>query len=492
MFTNRSLLRLGAGAIAAATSVALAAGPVAAAPNEGPYVFDAAGSADAVSIVVGLPAAIAQGLEPVVSALPGIELVDNALEIDLASVVGGLELPLVDELPGTVSGLAEALPVQGSIAELVSMLAGGNPLQCLDTPIDVVVPPGAETPLLSLTLLDAECSTDTEGRSSVAISQIADLEVNLAGALALLPAEVTQPLTDTVDELIATVEDTILTPLIDQVITPVQDLINENTGLGLDVTEAVRVPELIDVPIISINLIESRTESITEGALIHTVTTSTLAGVRLLGTVCLNDVTYRAEAFATGEPGGNDYMTSIPTGDLAVCDTTSLAPVLRLLEQDGVIGDVLVNLGDGQLSSLGDTLAGLGLPTDELLGALEDLLATLGVSTVVQGSERDGVRSEDGRQAGVAIDPFRITAAPLNNIAAGTPLEGLSVELRGLTVASAVAAAPAPPPAPEEPTPAPEPAPEPPVSLPRTGGGAAAAVLGLAAIGGATTLRRRG
>ena len=237
----------------------------------------------------------------------------------------------------------------------------------------------------------------------------------------------------------------------------------------------------------SIDLIESTTESLTEGDAVRQVSSATLAGVSLLGTVCIPDTTYRAEAFATGEPGGNDFLTSIPPIDLAICETNSLSPILRLLDVDGVLGDVLVNLGDGQLKPISELLAGAGLPTEDVLNSLDDLLATLGVSTIVQGQQTNAVRSEDGRQAGVAVDPFRVTVAPLANFVVGTPLEGLKVELRGLTVAGNVAAAPAPVTA-EAPPPAPTP--EPP-AMPRTGGGAVAALMGMLAVGGALTLRKR-
>ncbi len=481
---TRAFRRVAAASTAALAAIAITTAPAVAAPDQGPYVFDAAGSGQAVSVVVGLPAALADGLAPVVEQVPGVSIEDNQLIVSLASVLSELELPLVGQSPGDVSSAATATQVTGSLEGLVQTLTGA--VQCIDTPLDITIPPGAETPLVSLQLLQAECVTDAAGRVSVASSKIADFEVNLAGALAILPAEVAAPVTDAVDQLTGTVTDQVLTPIIDQVLTPVQDAINDNLGLGVDLTEAVRVPELIDLPLVSIDLIESTTQSLTEGEVVRQVSSATLAGVSLLGTVCIPDTTYRAEAFATGEPGGNDFVTSIPPIDLAICETSTLSPILRLLDVDGVLGDVLVNLGDGQLKPLSELLGGAGLPTEDVLGGIEDLLATLGVSTVVQGQQTNAVRSEDGRQAGVAVDPFRVTVAPLANFVTGTPLEGLKVELRGLTVAGNVAAAPAPVITPEAPAPAPEPTP----ALPRTGGGAVAGLLGVLALGGSLALRR--
>lgn len=488
---KRSLKRYAAAGLAAATAMAMTVAPAHAAADEGPYLFDAAGSGQAVSVVVGLPQALADGLSPVIEQVPGVSIDGNELIVSLSSVLSELELPLAGELPGDVSALAEASQVTGSLEGLVETITGG-PIECIDSPLDITVPPDADVPLVSLQLLQADCVTDAAGRTSIAASKIADLEVNLAGALAILPAEVSQPVNDAVDQITDAVNNDVLTPLVDQVLTPVQDAINENLGLGVDLSEAVRVPELIDLPLVSIDLIESRTESLTEGDVVRQVSSATLAGVSLLGTVCIPDTTYRAEAFATGEPGGNDYATSIPPIDLAICETNNLNPILRLLDVDGVLGDVLVNLGDGQLKPLSELLGQTGLPAEDVLNGLDDLLATLGVSTVVQGQQVDAVRSEDGRQAGVAVDPFRVTVAPLANFVVGTPLEGLKVEVRGLQVAGNVAAAPAPeaPITPQAPPPAPAPEPEVP-AMPRTGGGALLGLLGVMALGGAFTLRRR-
>lgn len=485
---KRSMKRCATAGLAAVAVMTMAGGPALAAPDQGPYVFDSVGHGQAVSVVVGLPQALADGLAPAVEEVPGIALDGTDLQINLSSVLAELELPLEGQAPGSVLAVAQANSLTGSLSGLVDQVTGGE-AQCLDSPIDVVVPPDAETPLVSMRLLQAQCVTDEDGRTSIASSRIADFEVNLAGALAILPAEASAPLTDAVDTISGTVQDEVLSPLVDQVLAPAQDAINDSLDLGLDLSEVVRVPELIDLPLVAIDLIESVSETVTDGDRVRSVSSATLAGVSLLGTICIPDTTYRTEAFATGEPGGNDYASSIPPIDLAICDTGSLSPILRLLDVDGVLGDVLVNLGDGQLQPLSEVLGGTGLPAEDLLDGIDDLLATLGVSTVVQGQQTDAVRSEDGREAGVAVEPFRVTAAPLANHTVGTPLEGLKVELRGLMVASNVAAAPAPPVTAVDAS-APAPAPEP--ALPRTGGGAAAALLGTMALGGAFALRRHG
>lgn len=480
--TRSTLLRTATAVLTTTAMLSLAVGPATAAPEEGPYVFDSSSSGRALTVAVGLPPTLADGLAPAVQELPGVDLADGTLTISLATVLADLELPMGDQGPGTVSAAAEATSLAGSLSGLVDQLAGTA--QCLDTPLDVTVPPDADVPLVSLELLQAECTADADGRQSIAASKIADLEVNLAGALALLPAEVSEQVTTSLDEVGTQVTDTVLDPLTDQVLAPVQDAVNENTGAGLDLSEAVRVPELVDLPLVSIDLIESTSRTLTEGDTVRSVGTATLSGVSLLGTVCLPDTTYTSEAFATGEPGGNGFATSIPTIDVEVCDTDTLSPVLRLLEQEGVVGDVLVNLGDGQLTPLAELLDGSDVSLRDVFDGLDGLLATLGVSTVVQGRQTNAAASEDGSSASAGVDPFSIGVAPFGDAAAGTPLDGLDVTIAGLGLDTAVAAAPAP--AQEA---APAPAPEP--ALPRTGGGALAGLLGAIALGGAFTLRRR-
>lgn len=493
----RTTSLLGSG-LAACAVAALAAGPAMAAPAAAPYAFDSAGTGQALEIVVGLPVAVADGLAPVLQNLPGIELVGSELQISLAEVVADLERTG----GATMTGSSDAFSITGSLDGLIETLAGD--VRCIDSPLDVSIPPGAVTPLVAFSLLQAECVTDADGGLSLASAKVADLEVNLAGAIELLPVDIAQPLTDAIDEVSTTVTDSILTPLIDQVLTPIQDAVSEILGTEVDLSEAVRVPELIDLPLVHVELLESRTESTTIDGVIRNVSSSTLAGVSLLGTICLPDTTYRTEAFSTGLPGGNDYSASIPTIDVEICDTTSLSPILSLVEAQGVLADVLVNLGGGELQPLAEVLENASLPVEDLFDGLEDLLATVGVSTIVQGSILSSNRAADGSTAGVEVAPFLISVEPLVNFVAGTPLEGLGVALRGLPVGSAVGAAPAPvvpetpdPPAPNPaappvaPAPAPNPAPEAPVSMPKTGGSPFAALLGALAIGGSLALRRR-
>lgn len=478
--TRSRLLRAATAVVATTTMLGLAVGPATAATNEGPYVFDSSGSGRALTIAVGLPGAMADQLAPALQEVPGVSLEDGALTISLANVLADLELPIDGGQPGAVTALADATSLTGSLSGLVDQVTGG--VQCLDTPVDVTVPPDADVPLVSLRLLQAECTADEDGRRSIAASKIADLEVNLAGALALLPAEVSEQVTTALDDVTQQVTDTVLDPLTEQVLTPVQDAVNENSGARIDLSEAVRVPELVDLPLVSIDLIESTTRTLTEGDTIRSVSSATLAGVSLLGTVCLPDTTYTSEAFATGEPGGNGYATSVPTIDVQVCDTATLSPILRLLEQDGVVGDVLVNLGDGQLKPLGELLQGSDLPLEDVFDGIDGLLATLGVSTIVQGRETNAAASDDGRRASAGVEPFTIGVTPLGDATADTPLDGLGVTIAGLGLDTAVAAAPAP---------IEEAAADPAPALPRTGGGALAGLLGVVALGGAFTLRRR-
>ena len=95
---KHSLRRWAAAGMAAAATMAMTVGPAYAAADEGPYLFDAAGSGQAVSVVVGLPQALADGLAPVVEFVPpavGAERASEALtrsgETDPAAVARASE-----------------------------------------------------------------------------------------------------------------------------------------------------------------------------------------------------------------------------------------------------------------------------------------------------------------------------------------------------------------------------------------------------------------
>jgi hypothetical protein len=489
---HRTTSRLTAGLGAAVTTIALVAGPAAAAPNEGPDAFDSIASGTGLSIQVALPPTLADALAPVLGALPGITLDGANLDIALAQTLSELELPLTASGLGEVSSTASATSVSGSIQGFIETLTGG-PVQCLATPFAVSIPEGATTPLVAFDLLQAECTTDAAGRLSIASSKIADLEVNLAGALELINtipggAEISDTLTGTVDTLTDIVENDVF-PVIGGVLDPVEDAVNGATNLGLDLNEVLRAPEVFDVPLVSIKLLETVSTTETAGDLVKAVSSTTIAGVQLIGTVCLPDVTYRAESFTNGQPGGASYATSIPTIDVGICDTTLLETILRLEEAEGVINDILVNVGSGELRPLAEVLADVNsdLPLADILAGIEDLLTTLGVTSIVQGSVSEPYAAEDGSEARVNVAPFRIGVQPFGQLAAGTELETVGVMISGGRQQTGVQAAGIVQPA----EPAAAPAPDAPVNMPKTGGGAAAALIGVLAMGSAALLRKR-
>jgi hypothetical protein len=489
---HRTTSRLTAGLGAAVTTIALVAGPAAAAPAEGPHAFDSLASGTGLTLTVSLPPTLADALAPVLGSLPGITLDGANLDISLAQTLAELELPLTANGLGEVTSVATASSVDGSIKGFIETLTGG-PVECLATPLAVSIPEGATTPLVAFDLLQAECTQDAAGRLSIASSKIADLEVNLAGALELINtipggAEITGALEGAVDELSTVVEEQVF-PAIGQVLTPVQDAVSEAIGTDINLDEAMRIPEVFDVPLLSIKLLETVSTTETAGDLVKAVSSTTIAGVQLIGTVCLPDVTYRAESFTNGQPGGASYATSIPTIDVGICDTTLLETILRLEEAEGVINDVLVNLGGGQLKPLAEVLADVNsdLPLADILAGIEDLLSTLGVTSIVQGSQASPYAAEDGSKAGVNIDPLRIGVQPFGQLAAGTELENVGVMLTAGRQQTGVQAANV-----NEAVPAAAPAPDAPVNMPKTGGGAAAALLGVLAMGSAAALRKRG
>lgn len=490
---HRTTSRLTAALGAAVTSIALVAGPAAAAPAEGPQAFDSLASGTGLTLTVSLPPTLADALSPVIDSLPGITLDGANLDIALAQTLAELELPLVASGAGEVTSIANASSVDGSIKGFIETLTGG-PVECLASPLAVSIPEGADTPLVAFDLLQAECTQDAAGRLSIASSKIADLEVNLAGALELvntLPGgtDVTGALEGAVDQVTAVVEDTVF-PAIGGVLETVQDTVADTTGLDVDLTEALRVPEIFDVPLVSIKLLETVSTTETAGDLIKAVSSTTIAGVQLIGTVCLPDVTYRAESFTNGQPGGASYATSIPTVDVGICDTDLLETVLRLKEAEGVVNDVLINVGSGELRPLAEILKDVNadIPVDQLLGSLEDLLSTLGVTSIVQGSQVDAFAAEDGSESRVSVDPLRIGVQPFSQLLQGTEAEN---ELGGVGVGLTVGRQQTGVQAAEIETVA-APAPDAPVNMPKTGGGAAAAVLGVLAMGSAAALRKRG
>lgn len=479
--TRIPLRRVAVAATAALATLAVAATPASAAA--GPDLFDAAGLGHTLQLEVGLPAAVVEQLpEDVFAGLgeAGIELDGNILRVNLSNAISKLTLA---ELDGEVQTLAAANPVTGSLGGFVKTVTGGG-VSCLSSPLkDVSIPPDAEQPIVSFDLLTAECVQDAEGHLAVAAATVADLEVDLLGVTSLLGDGGGQ-----LEDGAAQLEEGLdrgLQPLIDG-LQPAIDQVGDELGVDVNLDEVLDVPNLTDTsfPLLQIDLIQTSTRSTTQGAKVLNVSSSTLAGLQLLnGTLCLPDVEYVTEAFATGRPGGADATATLPIVDLTTCGDQS---ILSLIEAGGVLEDVNV-LGTPVSTILSNVELG------QVADGLNEVLKQLGVSTLVEGYVEERQVAEDGSSASIDVAPLSIAVRPF---AKGTALGGtdlvevfgkdfgaaLNVNDVSSAAEAAVVEAPVEEPAPEEPR----------QSLPRTGGGAFAALLGLAAMGGALTLRKRG
>ncbi|MDX1511415.1 MAG: hypothetical protein R3249_08715 [Nitriliruptorales bacterium] len=479
------LRRIAVGALATVLGLSLAL-PAPAAETEGPDFYQGIADSSTLELVVGLPSAIVEpltdALDPALSAL-GISLADNKLTIDLS--LANVNLEKLTE--AAALGLAEATPLGGSLQGLVESLAG-DALKCLDTPIDVAIP-SAEAPLVSLTLLSADCDDDASDGIVSSTTKVADLSVDLKGLLALLPAE----LAEAIDDTLETVENDVLAPVIDGVNEALgvigDEVLEPITGGEVQLDDILKTPDLVhpSLPLLHIGLIEATTRSVFDGAAVTATSSTTIADVNLLNLFCMvtddpvDGSTFVANATAYGE--STDYSTVIPEVTFGVCgDNGDIErTILKLTENVGVIEDVLVNIGGGDLSLI-ENLENSPLPLADVLNGLNDALQQLGVYTVLAGSQ--DVRAHTKDFVEVAVIPASVTFLPLNGALAGTPLEDVRVDLFiGSNVSSAfgtVVLSEAPP--------APEPV-EP--NLPRTGGGAIALLLGSLAIGGSALLRRR-
>jgi hypothetical protein len=450
--------------------------------EEGPDFYQGVANSSTLKLAVGLPAVIADLVGPILEPA-GITLEDNALVIDLS--LANVDLEKLSE--ADAAGKAGALAVSGSLAGLVETLAG-DALNCLDVPIDIAVPPNVEHPLLSLTVLPTECDDDPSDGVVSSRTKIADLSIDLRGVLETLPPELAQAIDDAVTE----VEDQVLTPVVgvvNDLLNTVGDTVEPVLGEELELGVLKPLDLISELPLVDIGLIEAETISVFDGASVTSTSSTTVAGVQVLNTLCIladdatEGTTFVANAAATGK--STDYSTVIPNITVGICgDNGGLdRTLIKLVEDLGILPDVLVNLDGENEVTLVEYLSNSDLPLSDILEQVDQLLVDLGFWTVLAGSEN--LRSQNDQFVDVAVDPASVQFLPLGNVVsfAGTPLDGLSVNLyvgaNQATAFGAVQAASPSPPQPAEP------------NLPKTGGGVMALLFGSLAIGGAALLRRR-
>jgi hypothetical protein len=345
----------------------------------------------------------------------------------------------------------------------------------------VALPPDAETPLVTLSLLGVDCEESDE--RAYAEARIAGLDIRLG---ALIEQGLPEELRDGVQQLVDELNEQLFAPLseglCDNLLQPIADGL-----LGAEPCEEdnpllqLTNPFDIDVPLVDLDLVQATAEVTQDGESVTATATSTFAGLNVLGISCVGQdgnepLTFSSTATSDGSTASRD--ATAPSLAVRLCQQEQ--SLLRILLGDGPLGDIAVfeeivqeELFDGEMQALFD--------------GIDELLATFETTAITQG---DAVLGEiDGAGTTARTDPFVIASTvPLSGLPgfSETPLADIAVLVVGGATEVGVNAAPDAPVQEEEE----EPAPAPPGELPRTGAGAGA-LLGLAALGAAGALRRR-
>jgi hypothetical protein len=460
------------------------AGPI---PTTGMGGFTGYANAAGTTVFVGLPPELHDGLADVLEAIGIAGSFDadgrtlDGIRIDLARAQADLERAAAGEdIASEASAFVTNL--------LLASPEAGEPGACTGGPAEVDLPPDAETPLLTVTIVGVDCAESDE--RAFADVQIAGLDIRLAALLELgLPPEVA----DGVRDGIAQLNDALLTPASDglcQLIDPALDGLLPGADPCAEDTPLLQLrdPFDLDVPVVDLDLVAATTEVTQDGGSVTATATSTFAGLDVLGVACLGGIdgdeplAFTSTATSDGTTASRD--ASAPPLALALCQQEQ--DVLRLLLGDGPLGDIEVferviqdDLVDGQLEALFD--------------GVDTLLEALTTEALTQGTANLGPVEGSGTSAGT--DPFvAAQTLPLAGLPGlGDVVGDVAVIVVGGETEVGVNALPAgapeaPPTEGEPPAPATEPAASGP--LPRTGTGAGVLV-GLAALGAAAALRRR-
>lgn len=456
-------------------------------PETGMGGFAGYAEAQGATVFVGLPAALADGLAPVLDALGVAGTMDangttlSGIRIDLAQVQADLERAATGE---DISSSATAL-----ITNLIlGSGAADQPGACQGAPAEVALPPDAETPLLTLTLLGVDCE-ETDERAYADV-QIAGLDIRLAALLELgLPQEVA----DGVQQLIDALNESLLTPVSDGLCEVLEGVLGALLPGAEECSDEapllqLRNPFDLDVPVVDLSAVGATAEVTQDGDTITATATSMFTGLNVLGVACIGGdappLEYTSTATSDGSTATRD--ASAPSLSLGLCQTEQ--SLLRLLLGDGPLGDIALfeaivqdNLLDGALQQVFD--------------GVDTLLETLTTEAITQGTANLG--DVEGAGTTASTSPFVVASTiPLSGLPGleDTPLGEIAVIVVGGATEVGVNALPAgvePPAPPAQPvTPAGPGDPAPPSNLPRTGAGAGA-LLGLAALGAAAALRRR-
>jgi hypothetical protein len=453
-------------------------GPV---PEAGLGGFAGYAAAEGATVFVALPDELAEGLAPVLEGLGIAGSVDadgttrSGIRIDLAQVQADLERAAAGE---EVSSSASALITNA----ILGSAEADSPGACAGGPMEVALPPDAETPLLTLTVLGIDCE-ETDERAFADV-QIAGLDIRLAALLELgLPQEVA----DGASQLVAELNDALLAPVSSgscQAIDPILAVALPGAAPCEDGQPLLQLrdPFDLDVPVVDLDAVGATGEVVHADGTLTATATSTFTGLNVLGVACVGGDAppLRSTSTATSDGSTASRDASAPSLALGLCGSEQ--SLLRVLLGDGPLGDVAVfeqvvqqRAFDGELQAVFD--------------GVDQLLTALSTEAITQG--RPVLGDIEGAGTSARTEPFVVASTvPLSGLPGlgETPLGDLGVIVVGGATEVGVNALPADaePPAPstQEPvTPAP-------ADLPRTGAGAGALV-GLAALGAAAALRRR-
>lgn len=443
-------------------------------PDAGIGGFIGTAHGTAMEIGVGLPAELADGLEPL---LDGLGIRDGE--------TGGIRI-VVAETEAELQRAAEGEEVEGLAKALITNFlldSEDSPGACEGTDT-IEIPPEQETPLLRIDVASIDCEQDDE--RAFADAQLAGVEISLAG---LIEAGFPEEISDGIDEAIASFNEELLTELNEGVCDPeeegnLNDLFGGLFGDDQEACDALEVqlrsPFDVDVPVAKVDLLGSTSEVTANDEDVAAEATAMLEHVNVLGLTCVGGdgqepLQYQAWASTDGSTG--EQSTAAPDAQARLCENE--ASILRLITDPEVFESLKAFEADIQ-EVLGGSFA-------DLFDGLEELFAALETTAVTDGAPYGDV---DGVGAVAGVTPLSIVAtAPLSELPGfdETPLADISVSVAAMEVEAAVnaAAAPGPAPAGDEPEPAPEPAEDLPVT------GASAALLGMGALAAGVALRRR-
>lgn len=318
-----------------------------------------------------------------------------------------------------------------------------------------------------------EYTADTAADVARSFSELAHLKVTVAPLFAegALPPEVSAPVQDAVGQVTDTVNQ--LVGELNGALGEVETAVNEVTSQApIDIPEVLpeslpTVPDVTKVDLVEIRKIWSESTVTNDGELVRSVANGGVLEASLLGgLIVVPALQYTSVAETAGLPGTATATTDLTTIAVRVGDSEVKVSGTTL-----TVGDTVIDLSSPELA---------GLPAGEVLGPVEELLASIlnaGGLSISQGQGLTDI-AEDGSSASASTSAFALSLAPLH--AAGQA-DALKIDMTLLPTTAAVSAAPAPVP----------PAGEPEPQLPRTGGGSLAMFLGSVSLAGAGLLRRK-